>query len=304
MNDFTDFSNYNPENPEAWGALWVEKSTPIDEEAKKAQILNLKSFSRRYLFPFIKVYAFCMKIIVSLLKIIIPVQFKSHSFLHSFISFGLHHFVSPQANLLILRHFHLGSNVLKFLSQNLHCENFPSEPLYPKSVWDLRPNMILQHDVNLFNFVAYFNQKGFFPEKGSPLKFQAIQPVELKMEDFPNRWSNILDIESAIELMTPFFQLFTTEHEFWRASISLQLDETIAGYYCQLVGNYDRMSSVINRHPLLPNSTLEASRRLVIHGLSTEVFYQKLVELKEEQETTKYAKNVQKSWEMDQIPLL
>ena len=278
--DFLDFKNYNPKDPSAWATLWLEKSIPMAYEAKKAQLINLNSFSRRYLFPFIKCYAFALKVLVYLIKFIVPFQFRAPRLLHTLISYGLYWFVSPQANLLILRHFHLGSHILKFLSQNLNCENYPSEPLYPKSVWDIRPNMILQHDINLFNFVTYCNQEGRYPQKGTPLDLSAIKPAELKISDMPQHWTNILDVESAIELVTPLFQLLITEDEFWRASISLQLDETIATYFCELVDNFDRLAFVVNKHPLFPNSTLEASTRLAIHGLSTEILHETLIRMK------------------------
>ena len=156
--------------------------------------------------------------------------------------------------------------------------------MYPKTVWDIRPNQIIQHDVNLFNFVTYFNQTGSYPEKGTALNFSAIEPIDLKLEDMPNKFTNFLDLESAIELVTPLFHLLTTDEEFWRASISLQLDETIATYFSTLIGNFDRMSFVVNKHPLFPNSTLEASTRLAIHGLSTEILYEALTRMKSGQE--------------------
>ena len=35
---------------------------------------------------------------------------------------------------------------------------------------------------------------------------------------------------TAIEIYTPLFALFLSDHDFWRSSNSLQLDETIALY--------------------------------------------------------------------------
>ncbi len=54
--------------------------------------------------------------------------------------------------------------------------------------------------------------------------------------NFPNKWTNVLDLRSAIELFTPFYQLFLKANDFVRASNSLQLDETIEIYTAQLLG--------------------------------------------------------------------
>jgi len=68
-----------------------------------------------------------------------------------------------------------------------------------------------------------------------------IQPVAssdfspLSAEDFPiepppDRSTNVLDLETAIELFTPVYQPFLTDSDFWPATNSLQLDETIGIY--------------------------------------------------------------------------
>ncbi|MCH7573376.1 MAG: hypothetical protein IH891_10735, partial [Planctomycetes bacterium] len=55
----------------------------------------------------------------------------------------------------------------------------------------------------------------------------------------------------------------------WRASHSLQLDETIAIYVTMLLGNPHQMAMVNNRHPLVPLSSLRSGFRLMLHGLSS-----------------------------------
>jgi Family of unknown function (DUF6999) len=72
---------------------------------------------------------------------------------------------------------------------------------------------------------------------------------------------NVLDLQTAIEIYTPLFALFLSDHDFWRSSNSLQLDETIARYV-EIVG------LVNNKHPMVPLSTMEAGFRLMLHGLA------------------------------------
>ena len=98
--------------------------------------------------------------------------------------------------------------------------------------------------------------------------------------DFPDKWTNILDLRSAIELFTPFYQLFLTANDFVRASNSLQLDETIAIYTSQIMGTPGHLGLVNNRHPMVPVTTYGAAYRLVLHGLAAETLHEILVNIK------------------------
>ncbi|MNR54070.1 hypothetical protein D3C85_1741940 [compost metagenome] len=99
----------------------------------------------------------------------------------------------------------------------------------------------------------------------------------------PNRKSNFLDLMTAIECFTPVYQFFLTDNDFWRATNSLQLDETIGILASKVIGSNDRLALINNKHPMVPLSTLRAGFRLVLHGLATEQLHALLVELKHKQ---------------------
>ena len=107
-----------------------------------------------------------------------------------------------------------------------------------------------------------------------------MQPDHLRIDDMPNRRRNFLDLQSAIELFTPIYQLFLSDDDFWRATNSLQLDETIGLYAATILGAESRLGLVNNKHPLVPMSTLRAGYRLSLHGLSTEMLHGYLMQLK------------------------
>ncbi|MOA22103.1 hypothetical protein D3C78_1426420 [compost metagenome] len=111
-----------------------------------------------------------------------------------------------------------------------------------------------------------------------------IQDPPLKLEDMPQGRLNFLDLQSAIELFTPLYQLMLTDNDFWRAANSLQLDETIGIYAAKLLGAPQHLILVNNSHPLVPMSTLRAGYRLVLHGLSTEMLHSLLMEMKAAQQ--------------------
>src|SRR5256885_2858862 len=68
---------------------------------------------------------------------------------------------------------------------------------------------------------------------------------------------NLLDLQSAIEVYTPVYQLLLTDNDFWRASNSLQLDETVAIYAAKILASPEHLVMLNNKHPLVPLSTLD-----------------------------------------------
>ena len=57
--------------------------------------------------------------------------------------------------------------------------------------------------------------------KQENLNFDCITdgPFEIDVDSLPSRRLNFLDLESAIEIYTPLYQLFLTDSDFWRAAI-------------------------------------------------------------------------------------
>jgi hypothetical protein len=222
-------------------------------------------------------------IVFQLVKIVLP-RFQASKLLHYSLEWLMKTFLTPQANLLIMRHFHIGSEILRFIGDNVEGVSVPTTPLKPRSLDEVHEDLFLQHDLNLFNFVIDLN--GQLAELGrtltprSELDFSAIQEMPPQFEPFPDRWLNFIDLESAIELYTPLYQLLLTDNDFWRASNSLQLDETIALYVARVLQDQSMLPLINNKHPLVPLTTLRAGFRLVLHGLSTELLHEFLVQKK------------------------
>jgi len=111
-------------------------------------------------------------------------------------------------------------------------------------------------------------------------------PFDIDVNSLPKGPFNILDLESAIEIYTPLYQLFLTDSDFWRACNSLQLDETVAIYTARIIGDSGPVSLVNNKHPLVPLSTLRAGYRLLLHGLAAESLHANLAALKRRTKTS------------------
>lgn len=274
---------WDERDPSPWLALYLDQSTPLPDDVKSAWLADSSSASRQYLLPFVRPLARTFIILFQICKVFVPRNWSHSRLLHRFLAWGLKRFVSPEANWLILRHFHLGSQVLTFIGRNSPVP-VSTSPLEPADIDALKDDLFLKHDLNLFNFVIRLNKalrdKGLSLCKPEHVDFSMIREPELRLEDMPRTRLNFLDLQSAIELFTPLYQLMLTDNDFWRAANSLQLDETIGIYTATIMAAPEHLILVNNKHPLVPLSTLRAGHRLVIHGLSTEMLHSLLLRFK------------------------
>jgi hypothetical protein len=285
MSRTADFmkQEHDPENPNPWLASYLDRSTPLPDTVKAAWLKDSSSPSRQYLLPFVRPLARLLIILIQVIKIFLPERWAHSGLLHAILVWGLKRFVSPEANWLILRHFHAGSQILAFIAANAPVA-ISTTPLQPRTIDALRDHVFVKHDINLYNFVIRLNQALRDAGKNlvapPQLDLSMIQDPGLKLEDMPAGRLNVLDLQSAIELFTPLYQLLLTDNDFWRAANSLQLDETIGIYAAQILEAPQHLILVNNSHPLVPLSTLRAGFRLVLHGLSSEMLHSLLMQHK------------------------
>lgn len=281
---YIDYSTHDARDPNPWLALYLDNSIPINPTTKLALMRDNDSKSRRYLFPFISVFSKLLMFFIHIFKFFFPKLINSSKTLHRLLAWGLKKFVSPDANLLIFRHFHVGSEILSFIAQNIVGVEIQTSPIKPRNFEDVKDDIFLKHDLNLYNFVININRQ--LIEKNIVLRGKENLNMSMITEDqfdhiqFPNKWTNILDLRSAIELFTPFYQLFLTANDFVRASNSLQLDETIAIYSSKILNSPAHLGLINNRHPMVPETTFSAGYRLVLHGLAAETLHSILVSIK------------------------
>ena len=276
-------TQHDPRDPDPWYALYVDSSIPLADDAKAAFLRDVASRSRQFLLPFVRPLSRLMMILLTIPKTFAP-RSAACGFLHRLIYWGMRGFVSPPANWLIMRHFQIATEVLEFVAANTKGVEMELDGLRPEKLADLKDNVFLQHDLNVYNFIIdinrQLNEQGLDLEPVDELDFSCITDGEFPIEEMPGGWFNFIDLESAIELYTPMYQLLLTDSDFWRACNSLQLDETISIYATQLVGEHKFLGLVNNRHPIVPESVLGAAHRLMLHGLAVESLHAYLVQLK------------------------
>ncbi|BBH20599.1 hypothetical protein Back11_19440 [Paenibacillus baekrokdamisoli] len=285
--DYYNQMPHDKNDPNPFLAIYLDQSIPFNEEAKAAYLKDCSSKSRQFLLPVLRPIARMFIILLQVFKIVVPKRLTSSRLLHRILYWGMRTFVSPDANYMILRHFFLGSEVLQFIRDNVPGVHVEMNPLKPTNLEPVKDDLFLIHDLNLYNFVINLNReiraKNIEVSKQFPLNFGAITSTPIPIEQMPNRWTNFVDLTTAIECFTPVYQLFLTDNDFWRATNSLQLDETIGILASKIIGNNDRLALINNKHPMVPLTTLRAGFRLVLHGLATEQMHALLVELKQKQ---------------------
>lgn len=290
-----DLKKHDFGDPDPWVALSLDRSTFIDPAAKEALMRNNATRSRQFFLPFMRPLAKTMIVLTQVLRTVIPSKLTSSAALHGLIVWGMTHFVSRDANYLIIRHFNIGSQILKFIADNIGGLEMHPHPLYPTTIKELGGNTFIQHDLNIYNFIievnAQLNAAGrqIEPVPLEKMDFSAIKDVDSTLKPLGDSWHNFLDLQSAIEMYTPMFGLFLADRDFWRSSNSLQLDETIALYVARLFNREGILAIVNNKHPMVPISTLHAGFRLMLHGLDAENLYGFLLHMKEEQAKLKKA---------------
>ncbi len=275
---------HDKRDPNPWLALYLDTSVPINDIAKANLMVDGSSWSRQFVMPLIRPFCRLATCLLKIVKTFIPKAFTSAWLLHHSIYLGLKWFVSPYANFLIMRHFNIGSELLQFVATNTKGVKMELNPLRPKTLHDLVDNVFLQHDLNIYNVIIEINRQlnaqDLELQPNVDLDFSAITDGDFPIEEMPNGRLNFIDLLSAIELYTPMYQLLLTDSDFWRASNSLQLDETIALYATTLINDHRFLGLVNNRHPMVPESMLGASYRLMLHGLAAESLHAYLVKQK------------------------
>lgn len=274
-----DARRYDAGDPDPWLALYLDHSLPIDPQAKRALLLGARSWSRRWLFPVSRPLVFLFFCVVKVLRAISPRYPNLNGLLHRSIHWGLRTFGSPECNTLILRHFHVGTELLAFLKANAGVDPalVKTVPLKPLTLKDLEDNVFLQHDLNIFNFIIELNMalRAAGKEITPPqvVDFSMLSDIEPAFERFPTGPLNKIDIQTAVEFYTPLYAVMLPRADFMRASHSLQLDEIVGIYIGRILGTDYHMHFVKNGHPLVTLSTLQAGFRLMMHGLDCEAMH-------------------------------
>jgi hypothetical protein len=280
-------AGYDPKDPDPWLALALDQSLPVQAGAKEAFLKGNRSWSRRWLFPIVRPAVLVVFLFAKLLRALSPRHPDLNRLLHRLIYWGLRTFCTPEANTLILRHFHIGTELLAFIKGNAGPVQVETVPLRPHTLKDLENNAFVHHDLNLYNFIIQLN--ACLRAQGRDLApvdrpdFSMLSDGEFGLQPLPDGPLNFVDVQTAIEIYVPLYALCLPSAAFVRAANSLQLDETVAVHVGKILGSNYHMAFIKNGHPLVPLPTSQVGYRLMMHGLDAEALYGWLLALKRRQ---------------------
>jgi len=261
-------------------AISNDDSLPIEKVAVNLWMQDIENGFRWILRPLLQfIFAILLHIIWFIKRLPLP-QFSAHSFLQKNICWFCTHFVSKEANLLILRHFATESNILNFLSENLNLEHRVN--LYPKQINDMLRDSFVNHDQELFEcFIklgSYQQQQSHNTSKA--YKWDSWQPINMEEFSIKNRATQILDFETSHALFMCLFCLLLKKDEYRDAINGFNLDQSIAIRVGKIINDPTVTEYAYNKYPQYLVGPWNLGQRFLMHGLFTEHLYAKLEALR------------------------
>jgi len=261
-------------------AISNDNSLPIEDVAVKLWLKDLDNTFRWILRPTLQlIFAITLHIVWFVKRLPLP-QFSAHNFLQKTICWFCTYFVSPEANLLILRHFSTESNLLNFLAENTGHKHRVN--LYPKTINDMLRDTFVNHDQVLFeSFIKFGKCK---PSKSSAkhnhYQWQSWQPIKMQEFTVEKKVTQILDFETSHALFMCLFCLLLKKDEYRDAINGFNLDQSIAIRIGHIIGDNTLSEYAYNKYPQYLVGPWNLGQRFLMHGFFTEYLYAKLETLR------------------------
>jgi hypothetical protein len=263
-------------------AVAVDNTLPIDPAATELWLRDMDNRLRWTLRPLLQlIFAIVLHVVWAFKRLPLP-QFRAHGLLQRMICWFCRNAVSPEANLLILRHFATESNLLNFLLDNSEVAGVRPLELYPQKIDDLLVHTFVRHDQELFRLMrelGHWDAQSKPPTPGG-LKWTHWQPLQIGARNLPRRATQILDFETAHCLFMCLFCLLLTAEEYRDSINGFNLDQSIAIRIGRLIGEPCVAELAYNKHPLYLVGPWNLTQRFLMHGFFTEYLHGRLEQLR------------------------
>lgn len=231
------------DDPDFYEAFLVAPHIQIDPEDQRRQNQDLKRFSRRYLYPAVRVISKFLIIVIMSMKRLLPFV-GSETLINKLGVWFIRNMLSPQAAYYFIQHFHTETNLINFIARNCDAEDVHEVDLRPVTIDNLGDynglNAIKLHDINLYNHILDLGHSSVANvNKSKPLNeldFSMLRIADIDVEPERKRICN-LDMDTGLYVMGIFMALFFTDKEIERAIISLQFDESLMKTLAKLTGD-------------------------------------------------------------------
>ena len=263
--------------------LKIDDSLPIAQEARELWLKDMRNPLRMFVLPICRILCSLQLHTTYFLKRLFPIQFNAHGFLQALICWFMKWWITPEANILILRHYTTESNIINFLIANSEGNNAKPLELYPKTIEDMMGASLVDHDQELFRSMKELGaaQGQNWPIPRERLDWSTWRPMEVVNDADQRKWTQFLDFETAHELFKSIFCLFLTAREYEDAINGFQLDQSIAIRIGRILDDPTIPEMAYNKYPMLFVRTGELTRRFLLHGFFTEHLHAYLEEIRQ-----------------------
>ena len=262
--------------------LSIDNSMPIDPAAVNLWLSDADNPLRWTVRPLLQfIFAMLLHVTWLLKRLPLP-QFRAHGLLQRTICWFCRNAVSPEANLLILRHFATESNIINFLRDNSGPTDVPPIALYPQTIDDMLKDTFVLHDQELFRVLR---DLGHWNDDHRPRAIDGFdwthwRPLTLNPQSIRRRASQIFDFETSHSLFMCLFCLLLTAEEYRDSINGFNLDQSIAIRIGRLIDDRTVVEYAYNKHPLYLVGPWNLSQRFLMHGFFTEYLHGRLEQLR------------------------
>jgi hypothetical protein len=261
-----------------WDAVLADPTLPIDAATLRLVVADQRRWSRRWLYPWVRIVSRVSVATIQVAKRLVPVPVSAHALMDRLCLWFLRRFVDPGAVTLLIRHFVIETNLLNFVLRNTRPAGFGVVTLRPTALAGLGDRAVIQHDVNVFEVMTAL--RGRRLDARGPLDFGSLDVPPIDPEPWRRRLAR-LDIQTALCLMNIPFALCLTGPEYRRAVHSMRLDASLLGVLAALTGDptfreWRPAGSVVRL-----DSTSDVPRAVYEHALACEHAHATLVGMRE-----------------------
>jgi hypothetical protein len=263
-------------------AIAVDNTLPIDPDAVALWAKDLDNPLRWSVMPWLRLVLAITLHLTWVFKRMSPIQFSAHRHLQRTICWFCKHFVSPEGNRLLLRHFTTESNILNFLIDNTKPGVEPVK-LYPSMLVDMMTNTFVDHDQELFRTIRDLGNwdDGAWPKPHGELKWDHWRPMDVAYDTGHKKWTQVLDFETGHVLFMCMFCLFLTRDEYRGAINGFNLDQSIALRIAKMVDDPSIIEMAYNKYPMYLLGPWNLTQRFLMHGFFTEFLHARLEQIRQ-----------------------
>lgn len=228
------------EPPLHFRALRADPATPLSERTAELLHADLQRWTRRYLRPLARVISALAVWLIVAVKRVLPFQFASYDLLDRLGVWFLRRCVSREGAELLLRHFVVETQLIRFVARNSGLHGVTEPDLVPTKLEGLLGHAVIRHDVNMYRLIIETGERlraagAFRCERRAAPDFTMLQLPRIE----PERGFRLvnLDLGTALCFMNIPFALLTTEDVYEQAVNSFQLDEPLLSHLADITGD-------------------------------------------------------------------